>query len=316
MSDAQSYLRATSAEYSRWCGAMEVHRRLLSLNPEYAENRTLIENAAFTYESTEQVSARQSIVDIPVVVHVVHNTPEQNVGDVQIHSQIAVLNQDFRAGNPDVGKVPATWQDLVADARIQFHLARTDPLGRPTDGITRTQTSNADWDTDDLVKFSLSGGHDAWPADVYLNLWVCRLRRGLLGYAQFPGGAASTDGVVITYSAFGNTGTATAPFDGGRTAVHEIGHWLNLRHIWGDDDEGCSGSDFVSDTPNQGGPNLGSPSFPHVTCNNGPNGDMFMNYMDYTDDAAMFMFTKGQAARMDAALDHARSPLTRQAVAV
>jgi hypothetical protein len=316
MSDAQSYHRVTSADYSRWCGAMEVHRRLLTLNPEYAENRAQIENAAFAYEHLETATARQSLVDIPVVVHVVHNTPEQNVSDEQIHSQIEVLNQDFRAGNPDVDKVPEAWQDLVADARIQFHLARTDPLGRPTDGITRTPTSTPDWDTDDLVKFSLSGGHDAWPADVYLNFWVCRLRRGLLGYAQFPGGAASTDGVVVTHTGFGTTGTATAPFDGGRTAVHEIGHWLNLRHIWGDDDEGCSGSDFVADTPNQGGPNTGSPGFPHVSCGNGPNGDMFMNYMDYTDDAAMFMFTKGQAARMDAALDHARMTLTRQAVSV
>ena len=145
---------------------------------------------------------------------------------------------------------------------------------------------------------------------------VCRLRGGLLGYAQFPGGAASTDGVVITHSAFGTRGTARAPFDGGRTAVHEIGHWLNLRHIWGDDDEGCSGSDFVADTPNQAGPNLGSPSFPTATCGNAPNGDMFMNYMDYTDDAAMFMFTKGQAARMDATLDNARLTLSRQAVTV
>ncbi len=316
MSDAQSYLRAASADYSHWCGAMEVNRRLLTLNPEYAGNRAQIENTAFSYESQRREAARQGVVDLPVVVHVVHNTPEQNVDDAQIHSQIAVLNQDFRAANPDVSKVPAVWRDLVADARIQFHLAQSDPLGRPTNGITRMQTSITGWDTDDLVKFSMSGGRDAWPADVYLNIWVCQLRRGLLGYAQFPGGAASTDGVVITHSAFGTTGTAAAPFNGGRTAVHEIGHWLNLRHIWGDDDEGCSGSDFVADTPNQAGPNLGSPRFPSKTCGNGPDGDMFMNYMDYTDDAAMFMFTKGQAARMDATLDNARLSLSRQAVTV
>ncbi|MET8768003.1 zinc metalloprotease [Streptomyces sp. NPDC004658] len=316
MSNAESYLRATSAEYSRWCGAMEVHRRLLDRNPEYAGNRVTIENTAFAYEQAQQTTARQGVIDIPVVVHVVFNTPEQNIGDAQIQSQIDVLNKDYRAANPDVSRVPDVWKDLVADTRVEFHLARTDSLGRPTNGITRTETPHRDFDTDDMVKFSLSGGMDAWPANTYLNIWVCQLRRGLLGYAQFPGGAASTDGVVITYSAFGTTGTATAPFNGGRTATHEIGHWLNLRHIWGDDDEGCSGSDFVADTPNQAGPNLGSPAFPHVTCGNAPNGDMFMNYMDYTDDAAMFMFTKGQAARMDAALDHARLPLTRQAVLV
>ncbi|MFA7766366.1 zinc metalloprotease [Streptomyces sp. NRRL S-448] len=316
MSDAQSFLRSTSADYSRWCGAMEVHRRLLDRNPEYAGNRALIENTAFTYERRERVAARQAVIDIPVVVHVVHNTPEQNIGVAQINSQIDVLNQDFRGQNPDVSKVPGVWQEIVADARIEFHLARTDPLGRTSDGITRSQTSNADFDTDDMVKFTLSGGMDAWPADTYLNIWICQLRRGLLGYAQFPGGAAATDGVVITHSGFGTNGTAAAPFNGGRTATHEIGHWLNLRHIWGDDDEGCSGSDFVADTPNQAGPNLGSPRFPHVTCGNAPDGDMFMNYMDYTDDAAMFMFTDGQVARMNAALDHARLPLTRQAVPV
>ncbi|WP_314245276.1 zinc metalloprotease [Streptomyces sp. DSM 40907] len=316
MSDAQSFLRSTSADYSRWCGAMEVHRRLLDRNPEYAGNRALIENTAFTYERRERIAAREAVIDIPVVVHVVHNTAEQNISVAQINSQIDVLNQDFRGRNPDISKVPGVWQELVADTRIEFHLARTDPLGRTTDGITRSETSNAGFDTDDMVKFTLSGGMDSWPADTYLNVWVCQLRRGLLGYAQFPGGAAATDGVVITHSAFGTNGTAAAPFDGGRTATHEIGHWLNLRHIWGDDDEGCSGSDFVADTPNQAGPNLGSPSFPHVTCGNAPDGDMFMNYMDYTDDAAMFMFTEGQVARMNAALDHARLPLTRQAVPV
>ncbi len=132
---------------------------------------------------------------------------------------------------------------------------------------------------------------------------MCQLQSGLLGYAQFPGGAASTDGVVITHTGFGTNGTATAPFALGRSATHEIGHWLNLFHIWGDDGGGCTGSDFVADTPNQADHNFGCPTFPSVTCSNGPNGDMFMNYMDYTDDACMFMFTAGQVTRMDATLD-------------
>ena len=129
---------------------------------------------------------------------------------------------------------------------------------------------------------------------------MCQLGGGLLGYAQFPGGPAATDGVVILHTAFGTTGTAAAPFNLGRTATHEIGHWLNLRHIWGDDGNGCTGDDFVADTPNAAGPNTGMPAFPHVTCGNGPNGDLFMNYMDYTDDAGMFMFTNGQVTRMQA----------------
>jgi hypothetical protein len=162
---------------------------------------------------------------------------------------------------------------------------------------------------DDAVKSAATGGSDPWPADRYLNLWVCRLEGGLLGYAQFPGGPAQTDGVVITYTGFGVGGTAAAPFDLGRTATHEVGHWLNLRHIWGDDGTGCSGDDFVEDTPNQGGPNTGRPAFPSVSCANGPNGDLFVNYMDYVDDAVMVMFTSGQVFRMQAALDAARSTI-------
>jgi hypothetical protein len=142
---------------------------------------------------------------------------------------------------------------------------------------------------------------------------VCNLQPWL-GYAQFPGGPADTDGVVIAYTAFGDTGTAAPPFDKGRTATHEIGHWLNLRHIWGDDcpsSNQCSGSDFVADTPNQECMNYSCPDFPHVSCNNDPNGDMFMNYMDYVDDPCMIMFTKGQSARMDAALAGPRSTILK-----
>jgi hypothetical protein len=139
-------------------------------------------------------------------------------------------------------------------------------------------------------------------------VWVCSLSGGLLGYAQFPGGPAQTDGVVVLNRAFGTTGTASAPFDGGRTAVHEVGHYLNLRHIWGDRND-CTGNDFVADTPRARQANTGKPTFPHITCDNGPHGDMFMNYMDYVDDDAMYMFTLGQIARMNAALAGPRSGL-------
>jgi hypothetical protein len=134
----------------------------------------------------------------------------------------------------------------------------------------------------------------------------------LLGYAQFPGGPPGTDGVVILNAAFGTTGTATAPYNLGRSATHEVGHWLNLRHIWGDTED-CSGTDFVDDTPNAQHPNYGKPTFPHISCTNGPNGDMFMNYMDYVDDAAMFMFTAGQVVRMQATLAGPRAPLVANA---
>ncbi len=299
----------------RECGTDEVHEHLLRTVDGYAEARSEIENRTSRMLAFGPAALRTGCTEIPVVVHVVHRNSGENISDSQIQSQIDVLNADFRAANPDRTNTPAVFQPLIGDARITFRLATVDPAGNPTNGITRTSSSNGQFtSTLNDVKAAASGGADAWPADRYLNVWTCgNLRSGtgqsLLGYAQFPGGPAATDGVVILHSAFGTTGTASAPFDGGRTATHEIGHWLNLRHIWGDDGTGCSGDDFVADTPNAAGPNYGSPAFPHVTCNNGPNGDLFMNYMDYTDDAAMFMFTQGQVDRMQAALDGPRSSI-------
>lgn len=292
----------------RTCGTMAVHERLLRTTPGYREARDSSESHAWR-ASLAPYMGRTGCTRIPVVVHVVYKTDAQNISDAQIKSQIDVLNADFRKRNADAGAVPAVFQPLAADARVEFELASTDPNGNPTNGITRTQTNKDSFSDDDSVKSAATGGADPWPADRYLNIWVCQLGGGLLGYAQFPGGPAATDGVVILHSGFGTSGTAAAPFNLGRSATHEIGHWLNLRHIWGDDGTGCSGSDFVADTPNQAGPNYGKPAFPSVTCNNGPNGDMFMNYMDYVDDKAMFLFTSQQVVRMRTALDSARPGL-------
>ncbi|AQA03077.1 zinc metalloprotease [Mycobacterium sp. MS1601] len=292
------------APTTRNCGAMEVHRRLLTESESYRTARAELENATIQLEAMGQ--RLTGTVTIPVVVHVVFNRAEQNISDEQIHTQIEVLNQDFRAANADITDVPAPFAAAVADAGIEFALATVDPEGHPTDGITRTRTRVASFGTDDAVKATATGGIDAWPADRYLNIWVAKLGGGLLGYAQFPGGSPATDGVVVTYTAFGTVGTATDPFDLGRTLTHEIGHWLNLFHIWGDDGSGCGGTDEVDDTPNQAGGNTGKPVFPHVTCNNGPHGDMFVNYMDYVDDDVMVMFTHGQVDRMRACLDVAR----------
>lgn len=294
---------------TRNCGTMEVHERLLRMDPSYMAARNDSENRAFLFANRPHMLGRTGVTVIPVVVHVVYNGSAQNISDAQVQSQIDVLNQDFRKTNPDIASLPAVFQPLAADARIEFELATTDPSGNPTNGITRTSTTATGFTDDNKVKHASSGGADAWPRDNYLNLWVCRLSGGLLGYAQFPGGPAGTDGVVILDTAFGNTGTAAAPFNLGRTATHEIGHFLNLRHIWGDDGTGCSGDDFVADTPNCAGANTGMPTFPHITCSNGPNGDLFENYMDYTDDAGMFMFTAGQVTRMQACLDGDRPTL-------
>jgi Pregnancy-associated plasma protein-A len=288
---------------------MPVHERLLRTDPAYMSARIASENHAFGFAHNMMSGARTGVTVIPVVVHVVFNTAAQNISDAQIHSQITILNQDYRKTNSDVSKTPSVFAPLCGDARIEFQLASTDPSGNPTNGITRTSTTSTSFADDDKVKKASTGGADAWPAASYLNIWVCPLGGGLLGYAQFPGGPAATDGVVILHSGFGNTGTAAAPFNLGRSATHEIGHWLNLRHIWGDDGGGCSGDDFVADTPNCADHNFGKPAFPHITCSNGPNGDLFMNYMDYTDDDSMFMFTNGQIVRMQACLDGDRSTI-------
>jgi hypothetical protein len=295
----------------RACGAMTVHRRLLNASAAYRDARSAIENSTRSFLMAGLAQRLEGPVRIPVVVHVVFNTDAQNISDEQVHSQIDVLNRDFRATNDDRSIVSEPFDRLIADGHVEFELATTDPEGGPTSGITRTRTEVSSFDSDDRVKSSASGGADPWPADRYLNLWVCQLGGGLLGYAQFPGGPPETDGVVILHSGFGTTGTAAAPFDLGRTATHEIGHYLNLFHIWGDDGTGCGGTDEVDDTPNAGGPNFGVPTFPHVTCGNAPNGDLFFDFMDYTDDRGMVMFTGGQAARMAACLDGARSSLGR-----
>jgi hypothetical protein len=292
---------------------MEVHNRLLELYPEYRAALGRLEMATRARMASRTVSDQE--ITIPVVVHVVYRTNAENISDQQVQSEIQALNRDYSVTNSDKANVPAVWSGLVADTLIRFALAKTDPNGRPTSGITRTKTTLSSFPQDNSVKSSDSGGADAWPSDKYLNLWVCSLGGGLLGYAQFPGGPAATDGVVILNAAFGSAGTATAPYNLGRTATHEIGHWLNLRHIWGDTED-CTGTDFVDDTPNAQLPNYGKPTFPHVSCNNGPNGDMFMNYMDYVDDAAMVMFTNGQVVRMHATLAGPRSSLLATAQAL
>ncbi|GAA3152805.1 hypothetical protein [Nonomuraea salmonea] len=195
------------------CATMPVHRRLLASSPRYALALAAIENETFA-RRTARAAARDEVVTIPVVVHVVHRTPEQDVGQEQIDSQLKVLNADFRMANPDVSKVPQVWRNVVADARLEFRLASTGPDGEPTSGVVRVSTDAAGFSTDDRVKFSAQGGSDAWPADRYLNVWVCELTDAL-GYAAFPGGPPELDGVVIRHSAFGTTGTAAAPYDGG-----------------------------------------------------------------------------------------------------
>jgi len=286
---------------------MQVHHRLLEEDPAFRLRQAELERRVHS-RLAAGAGIRPAVTTVPVVVHVVYRTADERITAAQVKSQIAALNKDYRATNPDRSKVPSVWQGLVTDARVQFALATRNPAGKKTSGILYVATTQVSFPDDDSVKATSTGGSDGWPSGRYLNVWVCSLGGGLLGYAQFPGGPANTDGIVLLNRAFGTTGTATAPFHLGRTATHEIGHWLNLRHVWGDTED-CSGTDFVDDTPNSQHPNYGKPRFPHVSCQNGPNGDMFMNYMDYVDDDAMFMFTAQQVVRMQASLDGPRTTI-------
>lgn len=292
----------------RTCGTYDVHERLLKTETGYKEKYERI--SAFTndfarsYVESFDKNARVGPVIIPVVVHVVYNTDDQNISDAQIESQIKVLNEDFRKLNADVNNTPSDFKSVVADAQVQFQLAVRDPDCKQTNGITRTKTSVTTFKDDDRVKSAATGGHDPWPRDKYLNIWICgklvnSKGQTLLGYATFPGAPAKVDGVVINYKGFGNIGTAQSPYNKGRTATHEIGHWLDLHHIWGDD---YCGDDGVVDTPTHNDPNYGCPTYPHKSTCSGEPVEMTMNYMDYTDDGCMYMFTAGQVARINATL--------------
>jgi len=234
----------------------------------------------------------KGVIRIPVVVHILENG-NSTITDERVHDQIEALNRDFRKRNADTSKIPDHFKHLAADIEIEFALATADPKGRATTGIIRKKTEVKQWDLDDKIKFSSSGGSNAWDPRSYLNIWVGPMYR-ILGYASEPGGPIEADGVVINPSAFGTKGAA-APFNLGRTATHEVGHWLGLIHIWGD--KYC-GDDLVSDTPPQTIYTVGCPTGIRQSCDNAPNGTMYMNYMDFANDACMHLFTKGQKDRM------------------
>ena len=267
--------------------------------PEYVKknsNSSVLSTTANVDDSNARDTLSGEVIVVPVVFHVLYNTTAQNVSDQQVLSQLAVLNNDYRKHNADTIYTPDPFKSVTADARIVFCLAKVDPNGNYTTGIIHKHTSSGLFLSDDEMKFSSTGGDDAWDSKKYLNVWVCNLFGRTLGYAVMPGGPAEKDGVVIQYTAFGTIGTAAAPFNKGRTATHEIGHWLGLRHLWGDAD--C-GDDGIADTPPQETSNSGCASFPHLSsCSINSYGDMFMNFMDFTDDACMNMFTQGQANEM------------------
>jgi hypothetical protein len=279
----------TSSLTHRACASQEVLEAQLKADPTLASRMEAIEQ--FTARYQQNPSAYRLLangtIEIPVVVNVVYRTAAQNISDAQIASQIAVLNADFAATNTDVANVPAIFQSVTAgNTGVTFVL----------DQVRRVSTKKTSFTTNDGMKKTSGGGIEPLSPSTKLNLWTCNMSGGILGYAQFPGGALATDGVVILYSAFGVT-TAGAPYNKGRTATHEVGHWLNLRHIWGD---ATCGNDQVGDTPLHTGANYGCPAAGiRSTCSGTPV-MMTMNYMDYTDDLCMYMFSAGQKIRMNA----------------
>lgn len=249
---------------------------------------------------------------IPVVVHVIHSgQPEgsgTNISISQVEAQIKILNEDFRRLNPDANRTPAEFLPVAADSNIEFVLAKQDPSGLPTNGIVRVLGPKTSYSPDDAT---LIGQTSQWNPEEYLNIWVVSLVQPFIGYASFPisdlpglnfaPSSAITDGVTIDYRFFG-TGGSAEPSYSGRTSTHEVGHYFGLRHIWGDG--GCGVDDFVADTPLQDAPNTTcSPTVTKVSCGNN---NMIQNYMDYTPDPCMNLFTKGQVERFNVVL--ANSP--------
>lgn len=270
-------------DYHRGCASHEVLEEQLRQDPSLAQRMQQIEK--FTTEAIRTGKLVNGKIQIPVVVNVLYKTTAENISLAQIQSQIDVLNKDFNATNSDFNQVPATFSAVKANVGISFVL----------DAVYRKSTTKSSWGTNDAMKKTSTGGIAPTSPTTKLNLWVCTIGGGILGYAQFPGGSSATDGVVIDSKYLGTTGRATAPFNKGRTATHEVGHWMNLRHIWGD---ATCGSDLVSDTPTHNTANYGIPAFQHYSTCSGTPIEMTMNYMDYTDDAGMYMFSNGQKNRM------------------
>lgn len=289
------------------CHSHEVMMRQMAQHPEMAQKMDEIERHTAHFASENHVETRGGQVTIPVVVHIVYNTSAENISAEQVQSQIDALNRDYNKQNTDLTKVPSEFSNVAADCQIRFQLASRDPQANPTKGIVRYATTKTYWGANDDIKKPSKGGFTNWDPTKYLNIYVCNIGEGILGFSSFPSSPAHLDGVVIDYTAFGTIGTARAPFNKGRTCVHEVGHWMNLIHLWGDLD--C-GNDYVEDTPQQKDAHYGNVTTPQYSnCTGKTVRNMTMNFMDYVNDDCMFMFTSGQKTRIQALFASTRASL-------
>jgi len=283
--------RCGTTQYMNWMMQQYPELEQILANMELETERELQRDP--DYLSSETVTV------IPVVFHVVWKTSAQNISDAMIESQVEILSEDFRkmAGTNGWNTDP-----VGDDSKYEWRLATVDPNGDPTNGITRTETTVTSFGMNNAVKYTAQGGHDAWPSQYYLNFWVCNLSGGLLGYAQFPGGNPATDGVVCLYSSVGRNSPGY-PYHMGRTGTHEIGHWMNLYHTF---QNGCSPpGDYCDDTPYISSPTFGCPTG-SSSCSSL---NMVENYMDYSDDLCMNIYTIDQDDRMDVSTNNFRSDL-------
>jgi hypothetical protein len=296
-------LASTTAFAQNWCGSAEYLKEKLAANQEQAKTLERLEKFTAAYiKNFPQLQQKTTtpIYTIPVVVHILYNDSNSNISDARVAQQIAQMNLDYQMLNSDISILPTAFASLKADYQIQFCLAVRDPDGNATSGIIHKATTVDSFSqSQDNIKFSSTGGDDAWPADQYLNVWTGYIKTKVC-YGTFPGGNPLVDGVACYPYWFGNSWTTA--LHAKRIMTHEVGHWLNLRHIWGDA-LNCNGDDFVADTPPATAPNSGGcPTFPHYTCSKrtAPDGDLFYNYMDYS--WCPVMFTLGQKARSHAVL--------------
>ncbi|MGO4292663.1 M43 family zinc metalloprotease [Chitinophaga sp. RAB17] len=309
-----TFFSCATAMAQRKCGTAEALQQRVKEIPRLQELLQKNETLMLQGQRLQRLNARTEdipqTVSIPVVVHVVLDDTAA-VTYAQIQSQLDVLNRDYNAGNTDISLVPAVWKPLIGNTKINFCLAQRTPGDEPTSGVVKVKTgpgqsfsiNNGAAD----VKYQSTGGSDAWDHSRYLNVWVTRLSGNYLGVAAPPGTGypVEQEGVAIQYTAFGTTGSVTGVYNLGRTATHEIGHYFGLKHVWGDDNGSCSIDDGIADTPLQGDNTYGCPTFPKLdNCTSTAPGIMFMNYMDYTDDACMHLFTAGQVDRMRFVLEN------------